>query len=122
MNSPLEIGRRESQKKDRAQPETELLTLEELVDSSTSAASVVVDRTSPLLDIKAQLQVCVGEATMTVGELLAAKQGHVIALDRGIDQVVDVLLEGRVVARGQLVAVDDVFGVRITELPLPLAP
>ena len=103
-------------------PETELLALEELADPTASAPSVVGDRTNPLLHVKAQLQVCVGEAILTVGELLAAKQGHVIALDRRIDQVVDVLLEGRVVARGQLVAVDDVFGVRITELPLPLAP
>lgn len=122
MNSPLETNRREF-RQDRVPPEAELLALEELVDQTApEAPSVVGDRTNPLLHVKAQLQVCVGEAIMTVGELLAAKQGHVIALDRKIDQVVDVLLEGRVVARGQLVAVDDVFGVRITELPLPLTP
>jgi flagellar motor switch protein FliN/FliY len=37
-----------------------------------------------------------------------------------VDQPVDVLLEGQVVARGVLVAVDDHFGIRITELPLSL--
>lgn len=76
---------------------------------------------SPLLDIKAQIQVCVGEAAMTVGELTNARLGHVLTLDREVDGLVDVLLEGRVIARGQLVAVGDHFGVRLTELPTPLA-
>jgi flagellar motor switch protein FliN/FliY len=45
------------------------------------------------------------------------KDAHVLKLDAALDAPVDVLLEGNVVARGQLVAVDDNFGVRITELP-----
>jgi flagellar motor switch protein FliN/FliY len=57
---------------------------------------------------------------MTVGQLLAAREGQVLALDRSVDAPVDLLLEGKVVARGQLVAIDGSFGVRITELPLPL--
>jgi flagellar motor switch protein FliN/FliY len=57
---------------------------------------------------------------MTLGELLAARRNEVLVLDRGVEQPVDLLLEGRVVARGQLVAVDGAFAVRITELPLPL--
>ncbi|HEY8360371.1 MAG TPA: FliM/FliN family flagellar motor switch protein [Ramlibacter sp.] len=74
----------------------------------------------PLHAVKVRLQVCVGEADMTLGELLAARQNEVLTLDRGVEQPVDLLLEGRVVARGQLVAVDGAFAVRITELPLPL--
>lgn len=77
---------------------------------------------SPLLDIKARLQVSVGEAVMTVGELGRAKLGQVLALDREVDADVDVMLEGRLVARGQLVAVGEHFGVRLTELPAPLLP
>ena len=57
---------------------------------------------------------------MTVGELLSAKENQVLRLDRTLDQAVDLLLEGQVIARGQLVAVDDYFAVRITELPVPL--
>lgn len=74
----------------------------------------------PLHQVKTRLQVCVGEANVTVGELLGAKENQVLRLDRTLDQAVDLLLEGQVVARGQLVAVDDYFAVRITELPLPL--
>ena len=75
---------------------------------------------NPLHAVKVQLQVCVGQAAMTVGQLLGAREHEVLALDREVEQAVDLLLEGRVVARGQLVAVDGRFGVRITELPLPL--
>lgn len=74
----------------------------------------------PLHQVRTRLQVCVGEASITVGELLGAKENQVLRLDRTLDQAVDLLLEGQVVARGQLVAVGDHFAVRITELPLPL--
>lgn len=74
----------------------------------------------PLHQVKAKLQVCVGEATISVGELLGAKEHQVLRLDRGLGQPVDLTIEGKVVARGQLVAVDGNFAVRITELPTAL--
>jgi flagellar motor switch protein FliN len=77
---------------------------------------------NPLHQIKAKLQVCVGDAVISVGELMALREQQVLTLNQTIEAPVDVLLEGRVVARGQLVAVDDQFAVRITELPLPLKP
>lgn len=82
--------------------------------------SAVVSDLSPLYQVKALLQVCVGEATVTVGELLSAKEHQVLKLDRTLDHPVDLLLHGQVVARGQLVAVDGHFAVRIIELPVPL--
>ncbi len=77
---------------------------------------------NPLHQIKTQLQVCIGDIHLTVGELMAAREHQVLVLDRQLTQPVDLMLEGRVVARGELVAVDDQFAVRITELPLPLKP
>lgn len=75
----------------------------------------------PLHAVKVRLNVCVGHALLTVGELLGARENEVLVLDRSVDQPVDLLLEGKVVARGDLVAVDDgSFAVRISELPLPL--
>lgn len=102
-------------------PSAQWLALPEAQDPAASAAPLKPAH-SPLLDVKARLQVCVGEAVLSVGELTGAKLGQVIELDREVDGVVDLLLEGRVVARGQLVAVGDCFGIRLTELPLPLVP
>lgn len=89
------------------------------VDQGVSRTRVV-DDFNPLHQIKAKLQVCVGEATVSVGELLAAKENQVLQLNRTFDQPVDLMLEGKVIARGQLVAIDNYFAVRITDLPFPL--
>jgi flagellar motor switch protein FliN/FliY len=71
----------------------------------------------PLRKVKARLTVSVGVAEIPVGDLLSAREQQVLRLDRTLDEPVEVLLEGQVVARGILVAVDDHFAVRITELP-----
>lgn len=75
----------------------------------------------PLHQIKTQVQVCVGQADVTVGELINAREGQVLKLNRQIDQAVDLLIEGRVVARGHLVALDGQFAIRVSELPQPLS-
>lgn len=99
------------------------LTLGELHDmSEESGRPALSGPANPLHNIKTRLQVCVGEAVVTVGELLAAKEHQVFVLNQAVDQPVDILLEGKVIARGQLMAVDDQFAVRITELPTPLKP
>ncbi|MCH2172734.1 FliM/FliN family flagellar motor switch protein [Myxococcota bacterium] len=66
--------------------------------------------------VKVRLSVVMGECEMSVGELFDLKDGSVVKLDRDVDAPVDVLLDGKVVGRGTLVAVDDNFGVRITEV------
>ncbi len=102
------------------QPVAQVIALNELDNADRSSEAKIVETLNPLHQIKARLSVSVGEAVMTVGELLGARENQVIKLDRHVEQAVDLLLEGRVVARGQLVAVDDHFAVRITELPVPL--
>ncbi|MGM3278107.1 FliM/FliN family flagellar motor switch protein [Ralstonia sp. 24A2] len=98
------------------------LTYEPLTPAVSNSGGAVLQSTSPLLAVRARLEVCVGETELTVGELLAAKDGHVLRLDRTVDQPVDIRLDGKVVARGLLVAVGESFAVRLTELPVPLVP
>jgi flagellar motor switch protein FliN/FliY len=75
-----------------------------------------VELLGTLRNLKVKVTVCIGGTELTVGELLAARAQQVLPLDRTIEQPVDVLLEGQVVARGTLVAVEERFGVRITEV------
>ena len=65
--------------------------------------------------VKVRLAVRVGGAEISVAGLLELQQGAVLALDRLVEQPLDVLVDEHVVARGMLVAVGDHFGVRITE-------
>jgi flagellar motor switch protein FliN len=103
-----------------APPTAQVISLGELHGEVAQRSAAALDNANPLHSVRARLQVCVGEAELSVGELLAAKEHQILVLDRTVDQPVDMLLEGKVVARGQLVAVDGRFAVRITELPLPL--
>ena len=72
--------------------------------------------------VKVTVDVRAGRLETPVAELLALREGEVLALDRAVDQPLDVLLDGHVVARGTLVAVGDHFGLRLTETPAMSAP
>ena len=63
-----------------------------------------------------ELTVEVGRTRMTLGQALALGPGSVITLDRLADQPVDLLVNGKTVARGEVVVIDDVFGLRVTAI------
>jgi flagellar motor switch protein FliN/FliY len=98
----------------------QLIALSDLPPRDGQGVAILSNSLEVIEHVKVRIAVRVGEASITVGELNRLKDEHVIRLESLVEAPVDVLLEGRVVARGQLVAVDDNFGVRITELPRPL--
>jgi flagellar motor switch protein FliN len=67
-------------------------------------------------DIKVEVEARLGRATMTVDELTALRSGSVVTLETGLADHVDIYLNDSPVARGEIVAVGDRFGVRIIEL------
>ena len=66
--------------------------------------------------VKISLCVLVGNTKLTVEELFNLKNNDVLRLDRHSQQDLDLVLDGKVVARGQLVVADDNFAIRIKEL------
>lgn len=69
-----------------------------------------------LQDIPIELVVELGRTRLTVKELAALGRDDVIELDRAASQPLDILVGGRVFARGEIVVVDDRVGLRITAL------
>lgn len=67
-------------------------------------------------EIAVKVEIQLGTARLTIKELMALQSGSLLTLDQHLMQDVDVLLNERVVARGEVVAVGDRFGVRIKEL------
>ena len=63
-----------------------------------------------------EVTVELGRTRMTVRELLALTPGHVLELDRAAGSPADLLVNGRLIARGEVVDVGDEYGVRITEI------
>lgn len=98
----------------------QVISLCELEQKNQGDAATLLENQNPLLQIRTRVQVCVGSVELTVAALLDAKANQIVQLDRLIDQPVDMLVEGKVIARGQLVAVDERFAIRITELPIAL--
>jgi len=68
-------------------------------------------------NVKVGVSAILGHREITVGELFGLQQGAVLSLEQPVDARVDVTVEGRVVARGEIVVVGDHFGIRILELP-----
>jgi len=69
-----------------------------------------------LMDVPMRVSVELGRAKMIVRDVLKLQKGSVIELNRMAGEVVDVLVNEKLIARGEVVVVDDKFGVRITEL------
>jgi flagellar motor switch protein FliN/FliY len=69
-----------------------------------------------LLDVSLELSAELGRATLSVREIVELGTGSIVQLDRAAGGPVDVLVNGKAVARGEVVALDDRYGVRITEL------
>ena len=63
-----------------------------------------------------QLSVEIGRTSMTVGETLDLRAGSIITLDRLAGEPVDLLVNGTPIARGEVVVVDEQFGLRVTEI------
>lgn len=67
-------------------------------------------------DVNVALQAGLGQTTLTIEELLALKAGSVLKLDLKMNGLIELRLNQTLVARGEIVAVDDNFGVRIVEI------
>lgn len=79
-----------------------------------------------LTAVTVELTVEVGRTRMSLGETMALGPGSVVTLDRLADKPVDLLVNGRPIARGEVVVIDEQFGLRITEVvgaePAPAQP
>jgi flagellar motor switch protein FliN/FliY len=69
-----------------------------------------------LLDVPLDIAVELGRARMSIQDLLTLGPGSVIELDKIAGEALDILVNNRLVARGEAVVVNDKFGIRITDI------
>lgn len=72
-----------------------------------------------ILDVTLQVTVEVGRARMTIQDLLQLGQGSVVELEKLAGEPLDVYINGKAVARGEAVIVNEKFGVRLTDIISP---
>ncbi|MCQ9162513.1 flagellar motor switch protein FliN [Arthrobacter sp. STN4] len=83
---------------------------------STGVAEVGAGKLGRIHDVEMALSVVIGRTRMTVAELLSLEPGDVVDLDRSAGAPADILLNGRLIAHGEVVVVDQEYGVRVTKI------
>jgi len=73
-----------------------------------------------IMDVPVTLSLEVGRTKMTVGSLLRLRQGSVVELDRLAGEPLDVLVNGQLVAHGEIVVINDKFGIRLVDVVSPM--
>jgi len=71
---------------------------------------------APVFDVPVNISAVLGRAHLSVAQLLALSQGSILELDRKVGEAIDIYVNNRLVARGEVVVVDDRLGVTMTEI------
>lgn len=79
--------------------------------------SIVPGNLKLVMDVELNVSLRFGQRQLPLREVLELTSGSVIELDRMVDEPVELLLDGKVVARGEAVIIDGNYGLRVTEIP-----
>lgn len=85
----------------------------------TEGMKKIADDLGLVLDIPVQMTVELGRTRMMIKELLRLSQGSVVSLEGWVGEPLDILINGYLIAQGEVVVVSDKFGVRITDIITP---
>ena len=89
--------------------------LEEFVDDDANA-QFTARELEAVYDIPVQVSAVLGKSSMQVSQLLKLGRGAVVELDRKVGEAIDIYVNNRLVARGEVVIVDERLGVTMTEI------
>ncbi len=103
---------------------TNNLNLNEIEDTSGrkneanpfAPGEAMVNDVTAIYDIPVQISAVLGRSTMQVSQLLKLGRGAVVELDRKVGEAIDIYVNNRLVARGEVVVVEDKLGVTMTEI------
>lgn len=74
-----------------------------------------------VMDVELNVTLRFGQRRLALREVLELTSGSVVELDRQVEEPVELLLEGKVIARGEAVVIDGNYGLRVTEVPQPIS-
>ncbi|VAW64495.1 Flagellar motor switch protein FliN [hydrothermal vent metagenome] len=91
-------------------------SFDELTDDAVAGSDVNLD---VVLDIPVNLSMEIGRTRISIRNLLQLNQGSVVELERLAGEPMDVLVNGTLIARGEVVVVNEKFGIRLTDIISP---
>ena len=92
------------------------IELDELKDTSAPLSDEERNRLDSILDIPVTISMEVGRSKINIRNLLQLNQGSVVELERVAGEPLDVLVNGTLIAHGEVVVVNDKFGIRLTDV------
>lgn len=90
--------------------------LDELKDTTAPLSAEEHARLDSILDIPVTISMEVGRSKINIRNLLQLNQGSVVELDRIAGEPLDVMVNGTLIAHGEVVVVNDKFGIRLTDV------
>ncbi len=114
LNSSLEVPTAETEVDVRSDATVRPVQFSPL-SSVSGSKPVNSESLDILMDVPLSVSVELGRTRMPVKEVLSLQHGSVVELDRMAGEPVDVLVNDRLIARGEVVVIEDRFGIRITE-------
>ena len=91
-------------------------SIDDIAYNEDQQASRVAADLEAVFDVPVQVSAVLGRSKMDVGELLKLGPGTVLELDRRVGEAIDIYVNNRLVARGEVVLVEDKLGVTMTEI------
>jgi len=99
-----------------AREAAETVELEELTEDDSPITGEEKRKLDAILDIPVTISMEVGRSNISIRNLLQLNQGSVVELDRVAGESLDVLVNGTLIAHGEVVVVNDKFGIRLTDV------
>lgn len=90
--------------------------MEKSLDHEFEIGEPMAGDVTAIYDIPVQISAVLGRSTMQVSQLLKLGRGAVVELDRKVGEAIDIYVNNRLVARGEVVVVEDKLGVTMTEI------
>lgn len=96
--------------------DAQTVALDELEEDMASISNDEKRKLDTILDIPVTISMEVGRSKISIRNLLQLNQGSVVELDRVAGEALDVLINGTLIAHGEVVVVNDKFGIRLTDV------
>lgn len=102
-----------------AEEDFERAAFKDLNDNSNQLATGIETNLDVILDIPVTLSMEIGRTELPISNLLQLNQGSVVELDRLAGEPMDVLINGTLIAHGEVVVINEKFGIRLTDVISP---
>lgn len=99
-----------------SEDQVKTVELEELAEDKSTITPDEKRRLDTILDIPVTISMEVGRSSISIRNLLQLNQGSVVELDRVAGEPLDVMVNGTLIAHGEVVVVNDKFGLRLTDV------